>query len=65
MLLTGFRKMEVLGMHRAWIHIHEHSVCLPDTKAGRQVRVIGQSACTLLVGQPARDDSPFVKRTVA
>jgi len=60
MLLTGFRKMEVLGMHRAWIYAHENSVFFPDTKAGQQVRVIGQVAMNLLLGQPARDDSPFV-----
>ena len=60
MLLTGFRKMEVLGMHRAWVHAHERNVCFPDTKAGQQVRVIGQNACDLLVGQPAQDNSPFV-----
>jgi integrase len=60
MLLTGFRKMEVLGMHRGWIHAHEHSVWFPDTKAGQQVRVIGQAAIDLLVGQTARDISPFV-----
>jgi integrase len=60
MLLTGFRKMEVLGMQRSWIHAQEHSVWFPDTKAGQQVRVIGRNACDLLVGQPARDNSPFV-----
>jgi len=60
MLLTGFRKMEVLGMQRAWIHANEHSVFFPDTKAGQQVRVIGQAAIDLLVGQAARDSSPFL-----
>jgi len=60
MLLTGFRRLEVLGMHRAWIRVQEHSVYLPDTKTGQQVRIIGQAAIDLLVGQPARDDSPFV-----
>jgi integrase len=60
MLLTGFRKMEVLSMHRAWIHVHEHGIFFPDTKTGQQVRVIGQVAIDLLVDQPARDASPFV-----
>ena len=60
MLLTGFRKMEVLSMQRSWIHAYEHSVRLPDTKAGQQVRVIGQVAVDLLLGRPARDNSPFV-----
>jgi integrase len=60
LLLTGFRRLEVLGMHRAWVRAQEHSVCLPDTKTGQQIRIIGRAAIDLLVGQPARDDSPFV-----
>lgn len=61
MLLTGFRRLvEVLGMHRAWIRTKEHSVCLPDTKTGQQIRIIGQAAIDLLVGQPVQKDSPFV-----
>ena len=60
MLLTGFRKMEVLGMQRAWIRRREHSIFFPDTKAGQQVRVIGQVAMDLLVSQPTREDSTFV-----
>ena len=60
MLLTGFRRLEVLGMHRAWIRAKEHSVCLPDSKTGQQVRIVGQAAIDLLVGQPVREDSPFV-----
>lgn len=60
MLLTGFRRMEVLSMHHAWIRAHEHSVCLPDTKTGQQVRIIGQAAIDLLLAQPTRADSLFV-----
>jgi integrase len=60
MLLTGFRRLEVLGMHRAWIRAKEHSVCLPDTKTGQQVRIIGQAAIDLLVEQSVKEDSPYV-----
>jgi integrase len=60
MLLTGFRRLEVLGMHRSWIRAKENSICLPDTKTGQQVRIVGQAAIDLLVGQPVRDDSPYV-----
>jgi integrase len=60
LLLTGFRRLEVLGMHRAWIRDKEHSICLPDTKTGQQVRIVGQAAIDLLMEQPRRDDSPFV-----
>jgi site-specific recombinase XerC len=60
MLLTGFRRLEVLAMHRVWIRAKENSVCLPDTRTGQQVRIVGQSAIDLLMSQPARDDLPFV-----
>ena len=60
MLLTGFRRLEVLAMHRAWIRAKENSICLPDTKTGQQVRILGQAAIDLLIGQPVRDDSPYV-----
>lgn len=60
LLLTGFRRLEVLGMHRAWIRAKENSICLPDTKTGQQVRIVGHAAIDLLKDQPARDDSPFV-----
>jgi integrase len=52
--------MEVLGMQRAWIHAHDHSIFFPDTKAGKQVRVIRQAALDILVGLPNRDNSLFV-----
>jgi len=60
LLLTGFRRLEMLGMHRAWIRDKEHSICLPETKTGQQVRIVGQAAIDLLMEQPRRDDSPFV-----
>jgi integrase len=60
MLLTGFRRLEVLGMHRSWIRAKESSICLPDTKTGQQVRIVGQAAIDLLMEQPTRGESPFV-----
>lgn len=60
LLLTGFRRLEVLGMHRSWIRDKENSICLPETKTGQQVRIVGQAAIDLLMQQPRRDDSPFV-----
>jgi integrase len=47
-------------MHRAWIRAKENSICLPDSKTGQQVRIVGQAAIDLLVGQPLRNDSPYV-----
>jgi len=59
-LLTGFRRMEVLGMHGEWVRAKEHCVCFPDTKTGGQIRVIGQAAIDLLEAQPIREGSPFL-----
>lgn len=59
-LLTGFRRKEVLGLHREWLHAKEHCIRFPDTKTGGQVRIIGQAAIDLLEAQPIREESPFL-----
>jgi len=60
MLLTGFRRMEVLGLQRRWISQKEHCARFPDTKNGAQVRVLGEPAMDCIAATPTRDDSPFV-----
>jgi site-specific recombinase XerD len=60
MLLTGFRRMEVLGLERLWISRHEHCVRFPDTKSGAQVRVVGDAAMACIEAFGGRDGSPFV-----
>lgn len=52
LLLTGFRRMEGLGVERAWLDEEEGAVRFPDTKSGAQTRVIGQAAIDLLLDQP-------------
>ena len=42
MLLSGFRRMEVLGLERTWVSRRDHCVRFPDTKSGAQVRVLGR-----------------------
>ena len=59
-LLTGFRRMEMLGLHRDWLRAKEHCICFPDTKTGEQVRIIGQAAIDLLEAQPVHEESPFL-----
>jgi integrase len=59
-LLTGFRRMEVLSLHREWVQAKEHCICFPDTKTGGQIRVIGLAAIDLLEAQPIREESPFL-----
>ena len=59
LLLTGFRRMEGLGLQRAWLDDEEGSIRFPDTKSGAQTRVIGDAAVKLLLAQPQIGKSPF------
>ena len=58
LLLTGFRRMEALGLQRAWLDEEEEAIRFPDTKSGAQTRVIGRAAVELLLEQP-KTKSPF------
>lgn len=60
MLLTGFRRMEVLALERSWFTRKEHCIRFPDTKSGAQIRVVGDAAMDCIEAIPVRDDSPFV-----
>jgi integrase len=51
LLLTGFRRMEGLGVQRAWLDEEEGAIRFPDTKSGAQIRVVGQAAIDFLVAQ--------------
>jgi integrase len=58
LLLTGFRRMEALGLQRAWLDEEEGAIRFPDTKSGAQTRVIGRAAIELLIDQ-SEAKSPF------
>ncbi len=58
LLLTGFRRMEGLGLEGTWLDEEECAIRFPDTKSGAQIRVIGQAAIDLLLDQP-KTKSPF------
>ena len=60
MLLTGFRRMEVLGLKRPWFSRSEHCIRFPDTKSGEQVRALGEAAMDCIEAQPTRAGSVFV-----
>lgn len=60
MLLTGFRRMEALGLERRWLSSKEHCVRFPDTKSGAQLRVLGEAAMDCIEAQPIRAESPFI-----
>jgi integrase len=59
LLLTGFRRMEGLGLKREWLNEEERSVRLPDIKSGAQTRVIGRATVDLLLAQPQTANSSF------
>ena len=58
MLLTGFRRMEALGLRYAWLD--EHCVRFPDTKTGKQLRIIGRAARSLIDLQRVVSDQTYV-----
>ena len=61
MLLTGFRRMEVLTLKRAWIDPEAPCVRFPTTKSGAQLRAIGQPALKLLLDRPSGGEkNPYV-----
>ena len=60
MLLTGFRRMEVLGLRAEWIDQEGNFIAFPDTKSGAQVRVVGDAAMGHLLRQAQTGKSPFV-----
>lgn len=60
MLLTGFRRMEALGLKRDWYSRNDHCVRFPDTKTGAQIRALGKAAIECIDAQPVRRNSPFV-----
>ena len=60
LLLTGFRRMEVLGLERTWFKPHDRAIHFPDTKSGEQIRVIGGAAMQCIDNQPVHEQSPYL-----
>lgn len=60
LLLTGFRISEGQALQRAWVHADRGHVSFPDTKGDAQIRAIGPAAATLVAGQPAQRNCPYV-----
>ncbi|HEV7252679.1 MAG TPA: site-specific integrase [Mesorhizobium sp.] len=60
MLLTGFRRMEVLTLRREWVDKANSCVRYPATKSGPQVRAIGSPALRLISKQPTVAKNPYV-----
>lgn len=60
LLLTGFRRIEGLGLKRTWVRDREGAVYFPDTKSDFQVRAIGGSAIAAIKAQPGRKGSEYI-----
>lgn len=60
LLLTGFRRLEGLGLQRTWFDAEARCIRFPDTKSGAQLRIIGQAACDLIQSRAAHKGSPYV-----
>lgn len=60
MLLTGFRRLEALGLQHAFVGENEHCVRFPDTKSGAQIRVIGQAAIDVIKARRNPDNRAYV-----
>jgi integrase len=61
MLLTGFRRMEVLTLERAWVDPEAPCVRFPTTKSGARLRAIGRPALKLLLAQRSSGkENPYV-----
>ena len=58
--LTGFRRQEGVGLQRKWVDPKLSIVRFPDTKSGKQVRVLGHAALAVVQRQPVNKQSPFV-----
>jgi integrase len=60
LLLTGCRKMEILGLPWSWLDDRARCIRFSDTKSGAQLRPIGAAAVAQLEMQPKKDDCEWV-----
>lgn len=60
LLLSGARKMEILGLRWEWVDFERGVLRLPDSKTGAKVIPLGAPALAILSGLPRIDKNPFV-----
>lgn len=58
--LTGFRRSEALLLENSWIDDDYRSIKFPDTKTGKQTRIIGKAAAQEIRLQQRRSRSNYV-----
>ncbi len=59
-LVTGFRRNEALQLKTSWLGKGCSYVSFPDTKTGRQIRIIGKAAADLIRTRCSLNDATFV-----
>lgn len=59
-LLTGLRRMEALTLESTWLDAGLHCIHFPDTKAGKQTRIIGTAAAKIIQPFRNRNNSQFI-----
>jgi integrase len=58
--LTGARRNEIFTIRRERVDYHRQVLRLADTKAGQQLRPIGQAALKALAASPVREGNSYV-----
>lgn len=60
LLLSGARKMEILGLQWSWVDFDRGVIRLPESKTGAKVIPLGTPALRILAGLPRIDGNPYV-----
>jgi integrase len=63
MILTGWRRGEVLGLRWSEIDLRRRTARLADTKTGATMRPLSQLACEVIQVQPRSGDVVFANRS--
>jgi integrase len=63
MILTGWRRGEVLGLQWSEVDLPRRTARLADTKTGESIRPLSELACTVIQSQPRIGDVVFASRS--
>jgi integrase len=63
MILTGWRRGEVLGLRWSEIDLPRRTARLADTKTGASLRALSIAACAVIRSQPRNGDVVFASRS--
>jgi integrase len=63
MILTGWRRGEVLGLRWSEVDLARRTARLADTKTGASLRPLSEAACAVIQSQPRIGDIVFASRS--